>query len=647
MIKNTKLILVLSILAVFAIVSTGGAINQPSPVVVEGYDITKSVTGTPLKDIYENDFMIGVGLNGTSIQNDTASSEVMKEVIKYHFNSVTYTNLMKPSYLLDQGRSMINARSGNEEPAVKFDSVIQGLEFCQENGIQMRGHTLLWHAQTPEWFFREGYLANGELVDRETMLFRLESYIKQVLEFVQENYPGVLYAWDVVNEAIDSVPGRYETETGFQIRTKHGDDNVDNLWYAVIGVDFPQKAFEYARKYADPEVKLFYNDYNTYQPERTNAIYNLAANLQEKGLIDGIGMQGHVGLSYPGIDTGGDNWKSALEKFGELGLEIHITELTMNIDDDRDETYVRQADRYAALFNLLAELDDDSLHGANVTSVTVFGLMDNYILYDDDDQITRLFDGDLQPKYSFYALVDPTKPWYINRALYEGALRLKDGNGNVMANLLPAEYQIAELETDIDLSVVEQIWLAKGYVLEVFSGSDDPTPQMYIGDDLKIQVTNIEQSDRIVIKENTAENLVIDKPVQASHREERANRAIDGNLISSWSVNEEPPYWLSIDLGEPHVLTQWVVYHRGGGGAGGDLLDGPINTADFKLQVSDDQVTWDDVDVVEDNNLSVTDRAITPTLARYVRLLITNPTSFDFNREAVVYEFEVHGLEVE
>src|SRR5690606_4392138 len=176
----------------------------------EEFDITDALSAPPLKEAYAEYFLMGVGLNGISVETDTVNSRAMSEIIKHHFNSVTYSNLMKPAYLLDQEGSIKNFESGNPEPAVKFDTVIRGLEFAKENGIVMRGHVLVWHNQTPEWFFREGYRDDGEFVDRETMLARMKSYIRQVLEFTQEQYPGVIYAWDVVNEAVENTPGRSE-----------------------------------------------------------------------------------------------------------------------------------------------------------------------------------------------------------------------------------------------------------------------------------------------------------------------------------------------------------------------------------------------------------------------------------------------------
>lgn len=387
------------IFTVIIFVATSSCTNTEA-IKIDGYDITASISGTPLKVAYKDYFTIGVGLNGSNIQTDTVNSKAMTEIIKYHFNSVTYSNLMKPAFLLNHEGSIKNHDAGISEPAVHFDSILAGLEFCQNNGIKMRGHVLVWHNQTPDWFFRTGYTDDGEYVDRETMLERLESYIKQIIEYTEKQYPGAVYAWDVVNEAVENNPGIYEQESGFNIRTKF--DGGDNLWYRVVGSDYVERAFEYARKYADPEVKLFYNDYNTFQPKKTQSIYKLVSYLKEKDLIDGIGMQGYMDLNYPGIDSGTHSFKAALLKFAELDLEIHITELSIRTNGSSKRLFRRQADRYEELFRLLTEVDKST----NISNVTVFGLMDNYLFYDNDTTTTRLFDGKLQPKPAFYSILE-------------------------------------------------------------------------------------------------------------------------------------------------------------------------------------------------------------------------------------------------
>lgn len=381
-------------------------ISEAAKVIVDGYDITAATTGTSLKDAYADYFTMGVAINGNQTSNSTIQSNAMVEIMKYHFNSTTFSNLMKPSYLLDQRGSIRNIAEGIETPAVKFDSVTEGLDFARDNDIKMRGHVLVWHEQAPDWFFKVGYESNSDYVDKETMLIRLESYIKQVLEFTQTEYPGVIYCWDVVNEAIENTPGNYELGSGYEIRTKFG--GGENLWYKVIGVEYVEKAFVFARKYADPYVKLFYNDYNTFQPAKTQSIYDLVFDLKQKGLVDGLGMQGYMDLSYPGIDSGNDNIRTALSKFADLGLEIHITELTIRSQDQTEQSFEIQADRYEELFTTLTEMDKEGGGPANITNVTFFALMDDYLFYKNSNsnpEYHRLFDGNLQPKPAFYSVL--------------------------------------------------------------------------------------------------------------------------------------------------------------------------------------------------------------------------------------------------
>ena len=348
----------------------------------------------PLKDLCADYFTLGVGINGSTLENQTLNIPRYMELSKKHFNSCTMTNLMKSGYILDQRGSQESLKNGDGAPALTFWSIDPTLLWCQENGMKMRGHTLVWHTQAPDWFFREGYENEGEFVSKEVMLFRMESYIKQLLYHVQTEYPGVIYCWDVVNEAVD--PDSPAPESFFMCRTKIGD--APNPWYATIGEDYVEKAFTYARKYADPDVKLFYNDYNTYQAPKTENIYKLCEALKEKGLIDGIGMQGYWGLDYP-ADAAIEN---AIRKFAELELEIQITELSIGVDQETEAQFQRQGDKYARVFQMFHDLDTAAGGPANITNVTVFGLVDHY--REGDTTNTRIFDKDYMPKPAYYAI---------------------------------------------------------------------------------------------------------------------------------------------------------------------------------------------------------------------------------------------------
>ena len=350
--------------------------------------------GVALKDLCSDYFTLGVGINGSTLQNQTLNIPEYMELSKKHFNSCTMTNLMKSCYILDQIGSQENLKNGSEEPALNFMSIDPTLQWCQENDMKMRGHTLVWHTQAPGWFFREGYTDDGEYVDKETMLARMESYIKQLLTHVQDEYPGVVYCWDVVNEAVD--PESADPDSDFQCRTKCGQD--PNPWYDTIGEDYVEMAFTYARKYVADDVKLFYNDYNTYQAPKTDGIYTLCESLKAKGLIDGIGMQGYWGIDYPPIK----DIRNAIERFSELGLEIQVTELSVGVDKETDAMFQKQADKYEQYFKLLYEMDTQNGGPANITNVTLFGLVDHY--REGDTTNSRIFDKDYQPKPAYYKI---------------------------------------------------------------------------------------------------------------------------------------------------------------------------------------------------------------------------------------------------
>lgn len=364
------------------------------------FDMTEALTTESLKSLAKDHFLLGVGLTGNAPATAAVNSPEYMAVVKTHFDTVTLTNLFKPAHILDKSGSQ-NSKDGM--PAVSFDAVKPTLEWCYNNDIKMRGHTLVWHTQTPEWFFREGYQDDGKYVDKETMTARLNSYIEQVLTYCNENYPGVVYAWDVVNEAVE--PANNNKDSYFMCRTKHG-DGAPNGWYETLGEDYVVLAFEAARKYASPETKLFYNDYGNQDETKRFNIYKLLKELKKKELVDGVGLQGYWGVGWPSIQ----NLEETIEQYAAVGIEIHITELSVGIDSiyNKDELK-KQADRYAELYRMFLRLDDSNGGIANITNVTVFGLQDGFVMYGTDKETTRFFDTNFQPKPCFYSVQEVLK----------------------------------------------------------------------------------------------------------------------------------------------------------------------------------------------------------------------------------------------
>ena len=214
---------------------------------------------------------------------------------------------MKPEAILNHEKS----KAANDLIVDYPARTIELLEWAKENNMQVRGHTLVWHSQTPQWIFHEDFDQSKPLVDRDTMLARMESYIKQNFELLEElGYLDMFFAYDVVNEAVeDNGALRYSN------------------WRKIIGDDYIWYAFYFADKYAPEHVKLYYNDYN--EQFKTQHVVNLAKTLVDedgRSLIDGIGCQGHL-YTKDSIDK----YMNTLEAFSATGLDVQITEIDVSL----------------------------------------------------------------------------------------------------------------------------------------------------------------------------------------------------------------------------------------------------------------------------------------------------------------------------
>ncbi|MCI8308489.1 MAG: endo-1,4-beta-xylanase [Lachnospiraceae bacterium] len=340
----------------------------------------KDASQMSLKDEYKDLFSIGVAVNSWQL----ADQETL-DVITKDFSSFTCENEMKPDYVLDYDKTI---ESEDGMPEINTENMDKIMTMAEEAGLKMRGHTLVWHSQTPEWLFHEDYDEDKDYVDKDTMLERMEAYIKKVLTFCNEKHPGTVYAWDVVNEPASDDKGLRE----------------DSPWFKTIGKDYIEKAFEYARKYAGEGVKLFLNDYNTEVNDKRNVLYNVVRNLHEKGLIDGFGMQSHHDREY----YNADEVKATITRFAQLeGLEIQLTELDMHYNDNSEEAMTEQAEAYRAMFDILVELDKEGL--ADITNVTFWGLNDGstwLTAHKQEDSYPLLFDKDNVAKPCYYSIFD-------------------------------------------------------------------------------------------------------------------------------------------------------------------------------------------------------------------------------------------------
>lgn len=326
-----------------------------------------------LKELYADKFDFGTAVTAQEVVDEKRMAFYASQ-----FGIMTPGNEMKPDALLDMAQCRIQSRKDDTAVAVKFDSCIPFLDWCRDNGVKVHGHVLVWHSQTPEAFFHEGYATHKPLCSRETMLARMENYIRQVLEWTNENYPGLIVSWDVVNEAVAD-----------------GSDKLrESNWTKTVGADFVNRAFEYARKYAAEGTKLYYNDYNTPLDPKLHGICVLLDSLIADGTVDGYGFQAHYSVGSPTIDR--VDW--AFQQIGKRNLLLRISELDVGISDTSEENLQKQAKYYADLMKIFLKYAD------RIEAVQVWGSVDD--LSWRADEYPLLFDSKAQPKPAFDALVE-------------------------------------------------------------------------------------------------------------------------------------------------------------------------------------------------------------------------------------------------
>jgi endo-1,4-beta-xylanase len=348
-----------------------------------------------LKEAYKDAFKIGCSINQSIV---SGRDSVSQRIIVEQFNTLTLENDMKAG--------QVNPRPG----VYRFKNADDFVDFGEQSNMFIVGHTLVWHNQTPAWFFTN---EKGEANTPEQQIERMRSHI----ETVAGRYAGRVHAWDVVNEVIDN-DGSYRPTTWVK-----GVSNGDTL---------VKYAFSFAEKYA-PNTELYYNDFNAWRPTKRDGIMRLVRMLQEQGIrIDGVGIQGHWGLNFPKNEY----IEAAIDSFASLGVKVMITELDVDVlpltkegqiigqvmsdpqfqleefktffDPYRDglpaDMQQKLADRYAELFEIFYHKRD------KIDRVTLWGLHDN-MSWKNGYPIPRrtnyplLYDRNKQPKPAFDAVL--------------------------------------------------------------------------------------------------------------------------------------------------------------------------------------------------------------------------------------------------
>jgi len=344
-----------------------------------------------LKDVFEDNFKIGSAVNRLQI---TQPDSMSLAFIKRHFNSITTENDLKWE------------KVHPEKDRYNFEPVDAYVDFGEKNNMFIVGHVLVWHSQTPDWVYQDD---QGNELSKEALLARLKDHIFTVAS----RYKGRIHGWDVINEAFND-DGSYR----------------DTKYYRITEGEFLEKAFIWAHQ-AAPDAELYYNDFNMWKAGKIEAVVNMVNGFKMKGItIHGIGMQGHWGTDYPGMDS----VEQAIESFAATGLKVHITELDMRVLPDPSGGSGAEVERNYALqekYNPYKEGLPDSVQNLlterwltffstfnkykdSIERVTLWGIHDGFSWRNNWPVFGRtsyplLFNRDLSPKPAVEAIIKATK----------------------------------------------------------------------------------------------------------------------------------------------------------------------------------------------------------------------------------------------
>lgn len=404
---------------------------------------------------------------GTAIMSSEISDDTLMELVEKHFNAVTLGNELKPDALFNYqiGQSVdcktitfkgtelkvpvVNDKNENldfSRADAMLEKILEWNNANPKNKIRVRGHVLVWHSQTPEWFFHEDYDVAKPYVDKETMNRRLEWFISSVFDHyfgkaANGKYDGLFYGWDVVNEAVNGntyrddkvIPDESDTSTS---DTRHGSNSM--WWRVYKSNEFIINAFKYANHYAPEDVELYYNDYGETDNTKCEGIVKLINDVKHADgtRLDAFGMQAHYNVD--GFSAA--QFKSVAKKYATAAGKVQLTELDFKASSTYDGTAATKESEYTKMAychkNLYEAIKALKTEGTIVSGLTVWGVIEpNSWLHSQSNvgggangsaQCPLLFDGNYKAKPAYWAYVDASK---LKPAIQKVTItEAKDGN---------------------------------------------------------------------------------------------------------------------------------------------------------------------------------------------------------------------------
>ena len=465
-----------------------------------------------------NDVVAGTAVTGDEINDDT-----LMELVEKHFNAVTFGNELKPDALFNyQLEDKVNTKTiqfkGQDLEVPVVNEAGDSLDFsradklinkiCEwnnenpDNKIRIRGHVLVWHSQTQEWFFHENYDKTKPYVDKETMNRRLEWFISSVFdhyfgEAANGKYDGLFYGWDVVNEAV--IGNSYRTDTVSAAESldeiRHG--NNSSWWHVYKSNEFIINAFRYANQYAPKNVELYYNDFGETDNTKCEGIVKLINDVKaaDGTRLDAFGMQAHYSVD----SFSATQFKTVAEKYAKAAGKVQLTELDFKSSASytsgmatKESEYTKIAYCHKQLFDAIKGLKAD---GSNVSGLTVWGVIEpNSWLHeqsgvgggaDGSAQCPLLFDGNYKAKPAYWAYVDASR---LQPSIQDVVAAEKKGDAvtgktySIMQNDITASFismwdkDGLTVQVTVEDAVKDDNDAVAVYVDSANSGKDDITP---------------------------------------------------------------------------------------------------------------------------------------------------------------------------
>lgn len=462
---------------------------------------------------------------GTAIMLSEISDDTLMELVEKHFNAVTFGNELKPDALFNyqiDGNSVPTKTitfEGEELQVPVVNDAGDSLDFSRADAmvdkilewnnahpdqkIRIRGHVLVWHSQTQEWFFHENYDITKPYVNKETMNRRLEWFISSVFdhyfgEAANGKYDGLFYGWDVVNEAVIGNTYRTDKVSAAESLSEIRHGNNSSWWHVYESNEFIINAFKYANKYAPANVELYYNDFGETDNTKCEGIVKLINDVKsaEGTRLDAFGMQAHYNVD--GFSAA--QFKSVAKKYAAAAGKVQLTELDFKASSTYDGTAATKESEYTKMAychkNLYEAIKALKKEGTNVSGLTVWGVIEpNSWLHSQSDlgggasgsaQCPLLFDGNYKAKPAYWAYVDATK---LQPAIQKVTItEAKDGN------IAGETYTIDQGEVQAEFIPV---WDADGLTVQV-----------------KVKDTTVNDADAVTVyvdPENSASDITPDK----------------------------------------------------------------------------------------------------------------------------------------